>query len=294
MAGSTGTLAMLHLDVCSFDEAARQLRVSLALAQEVGSRNFLNIATAGLASVALAQRRVAEAATTLETVIGPTSSMDTAGLRMCWLVLAEVKLAREQPRAALEIADALVGTADPGVAPRLWQVRGEAVAALGRVDEAVELLTSARGTAREQGLRGRLWRIEGSLARLLRGLGRRDEAERVLAAARGTVRELSDELDDPTTQLRFVQEAASIVPALAPTTPARAAKQRFGGLTAREREVARLIARGLSNRGIADQLILGERTIESYVGNILSKLGFSSRAQIAVWVVESGLADATD
>jgi len=210
------------------------------------------------------------------------------------LALADVKLVLEQPKAALEIGDALVTTSDPGVAPRVWQVRAEALASLGRVDKAVELLTSARDTARQQELRGRLWRIEGSLARLLRGLGNRDEAERVLAAARETIRKLSDELDDPTTRERFLREAASIVPAAAQPTPARAAKQRFGGLTAREREVARLIARGLSNRGIADQLILGERTIESYVGNILSKMGFTSRAQIAAWVVGSGLADATD
>jgi DNA-binding NarL/FixJ family response regulator len=80
------------------------------------------------------------------------------------------------------------------------------------------------------------------------------------------------------------------VPPAPSATPARAAKAAFGGLTAREREVARLIARGLSNRAIADQLVLGERTVESYVGNILNKLSFSSRAQVAAWAVESGLA----
>ena len=46
------------------------------------------------------------------------------------------------------------------------------------------------------------------------------------------------------------------------------------------------IAQGSSNREIADALVLGERTVETHVGNILSKLGFSSRAQIAAWVVE--------
>jgi DNA-binding NarL/FixJ family response regulator len=53
--------------------------------------------------------------------------------------------------------------------------------------------------------------------------------------------------------------------------------------------VAALVARGKSNRDMADELVLGERTIETHVGNILSKLGFSSRAQIAAWAVESGL-----
>jgi non-specific serine/threonine protein kinase len=56
-------------------------------------------------------------------------------------------------------------------------------------------------------------------------------------------------------------------------------------LTRRERDVARLVARGLSNRDIAESLFVGERTVETHVGNILGKLGFTSRAQIAAWVV---------
>jgi DNA-binding NarL/FixJ family response regulator len=70
----------------------------------------------------------------------------------------------------------------------------------------------------------------------------------------------------------------------------RAAKALFGGLTTREREVAALVARGLSNRAIADELIVGERTVETYVSSILSKLGYTSRAQIAAWSVQRGLA----
>jgi DNA-binding NarL/FixJ family response regulator len=61
-------------------------------------------------------------------------------------------------------------------------------------------------------------------------------------------------------------------------------------LTPREREVATLVARGLANRAIAEALVVGERTVETHVGNILGKLGFSSRAQIAAWAVECGLA----
>lgn len=60
-------------------------------------------------------------------------------------------------------------------------------------------------------------------------------------------------------------------------------------LTPREREVAVLVARGLTNRQIADELVIGERTAEAHVGNILGKLGFTSRAQIAAWVVGQGL-----
>jgi DNA-binding NarL/FixJ family response regulator len=58
-------------------------------------------------------------------------------------------------------------------------------------------------------------------------------------------------------------------------------------LTAREREIARLVARGLTNRGIADELVISPATVARHVTNILTKLGYSSRAQVAVWVVET-------
>lgn len=57
-------------------------------------------------------------------------------------------------------------------------------------------------------------------------------------------------------------------------------------LTAREREVAALIAEGLSNREIAGRLVIAERTAEGHVQSILNKLAFNSRAQVAVWAVE--------
>jgi len=55
-------------------------------------------------------------------------------------------------------------------------------------------------------------------------------------------------------------------------------------LTPRERQVARLIAEGLSNHQIASRLVTSQRTAESHVQNILRKLGFGSRAQVAAWV----------
>ena len=55
-------------------------------------------------------------------------------------------------------------------------------------------------------------------------------------------------------------------------------------LTAREREVAALVGRGRSNRDIAAALVVSERTAANHVQHILTKLGFSNRAQIAAWV----------
>jgi DNA-binding NarL/FixJ family response regulator len=80
-----------------------------------------------------------------------------------------------------------------------------------------------------------------------------------------------------------------MLPHIRPLSPARARKQAFGGLTIREREVAVLIAHGKSNREIADTLVVSERTIETHVSSILSKLNFTSRTQIATWAIEKGL-----
>ncbi|MFC9975942.1 ATP-binding protein [Spirillospora sp. NPDC127200] len=54
-------------------------------------------------------------------------------------------------------------------------------------------------------------------------------------------------------------------------------------LNVRERQVATLVGEGLSNREIADRLVLAKRTVDSHVAHILAKLGISSRAEIAAW-----------
>lgn len=61
-------------------------------------------------------------------------------------------------------------------------------------------------------------------------------------------------------------------------------------LTPREREVARLVTEGRTNGGIADELFISTKTASVHVSNILSKLGMSSRAEIAAWVAAGGLA----
>jgi len=87
----------------------------------------------------------------------------------------------------------------------------------------------------------------------------------------------------------FLQRATAMLPYSRPLSSKQAAKQAFGGLTAREREVAALIAQGKFNREIADILVLSERTIETHVSNIMFKLSFTSRIQIASWAIERGL-----
>jgi two-component system, NarL family, response regulator NreC len=73
-----------------------------------------------------------------------------------------------------------------------------------------------------------------------------------------------------------------------------AAGEESGGeveLSAREREVVRLIAAGYTNAEIAEQLEVAERTVKTYRARAIEKLGFSSRAEITAYVRRLGLAD---
>ncbi len=66
--------------------------------------------------------------------------------------------------------------------------------------------------------------------------------------------------------------------------PRAASGSEVSTLTPRELEIARLIARGLSNRAIAEELVISQATVARHVANMLTKLGFNSRAQVAAWM----------
>lgn len=65
-------------------------------------------------------------------------------------------------------------------------------------------------------------------------------------------------------------------------------------LTERELEVVKLIAAGMSNRAIADRLVVSEKTVKTHVGNILNKLSLEDRTQVAIYAIRHGLAGDPD
>jgi predicted ATPase/DNA-binding CsgD family transcriptional regulator len=68
------------------------------------------------------------------------------------------------------------------------------------------------------------------------------------------------------------------------TAPASPGDSELARLTAREQQIAELVARGMTNKEIASRLVISQRTAEGHVEHILTKLGFTSRAQIAAWI----------
>ncbi|MEU8222529.1 response regulator transcription factor [Kribbella sp. NPDC048915] len=89
-----------------------------------------------------------------------------------------------------------------------------------------------------------------------------------------------DALLAPSVTRRLVEDFTRAQPVV-PATPAR--------LTPRETDVLRQVARGLSNRQIADELVLAEQTVKTHVSNILTKLDLRDRAQAVVYAYEHGV-----
>ncbi len=295
-----GHLALggLFLELLSLPEASQHLKQALALAHEIGSRYWTCIASAVLALAHIAQQDVVHAASVLDSALGPDAPQRTLGQRIVWYARAELAFARDNPHLALQIIDQLIASSiiPPGgqCIPRLSKLRGEALVALQQAAEAETELRAAQEAAQVLGWRSFLWRIRVAQGKLYHMQARREEAEQAFSTAQALIEDLATNIPDETIRKQFLSQAIALLPKPRPLTPLRAAKQAYGGLTIREREVAALIAQGKSNREIADVLVVGNRTIEAHVSSILSKLGFTSRAQIAVWGHEKGLAHTTE
>jgi DNA-binding CsgD family transcriptional regulator len=278
------SLGALHVDVLAEERAQPLLERALALAHQLGSSVWVSYAAARLAMAHTLGRDFSKAAAVLDGELRADTPFESATQRQLWCARAEFLLARGAADEALAISEKLAATLAPGkVAPRVWILRGEALTALRSAEDAERVFVEAIEASRIFGLRSLLWRARAGFARFLRTRGRRDEAAGELQAARAAVHELSIEITDDAEREAYVERAFKHIPERGLASERRLTKQAFGGLTAREREVAALIGGGLSNRAIADRLVVSERTVESYVSSILAKLDFTARTQIAVW-----------
>src|SRR5262249_46967225 len=138
--------------------------------------------------------------------------------------------------------------------------------------------------------RSRLWYMHGLLGRAYRLAGQEKLARQEFLAARTVIAGLSATINEPALRDQFTQAAlVTFWPKAAARPHQRMLAAPYNGLTAREREVAALIAQGKTTREIAEALVVSERTVESHVANTMFKLRVRSRSQIAVWSVEKDL-----
>ncbi|HET8843594.1 MAG TPA: tetratricopeptide repeat protein, partial [Ktedonobacteraceae bacterium] len=228
LAGTHWQVGELYLDLLAFPEAGMHLEQALTLAREVGSWNWIRIVSSTLASVYVFQQNFPSAEACLTAALESDAAMQTVGQRLVWAARTDLALAGGNPAQALSIAERLIATAanlsSQHVIPRLWKLRGEALAALNQQEEAETLLLAARTTAQAQGLRPSLWRICVALDKLYT-TQRRQEAEEAFSTAQTLIEELAADLSDETLRLRFLASATLLFPKKRPLTPIRAIKQ---------------------------------------------------------------------
>jgi DNA-binding CsgD family transcriptional regulator len=222
----------------------------------------------GPALLALADGRAGEALAALHAALGESGRMGRARLL---LPIVEVALRAGDTALARAASDELRTTAalhgTPGL--RAWAAHAEACLDLhrGNWDGALARLEAAGDLYRGQRARYATARVHelAALAHEGRGDAMLAQAERATATA------IYDRLG-----------AAPDVARLVPHRPP-------GGLTEREVEVLRRVVRGASNREVARELVISEKTVSRHLANLYAKAGVSSRTAAAAWAREHGI-----
>ncbi|MFB7169294.1 LuxR C-terminal-related transcriptional regulator [Streptomyces sp. NPDC056254] len=186
------------------------------------------------------------------------------------LAAARVGEARSAARELAEAAEALESPLLDAVAAR---ARGAVLVASGDSRAAQALLGRAVATFRELDAP-----YEAARTRLLIGLSCRESGDEVTARL---------EIEAATAVFRALGAAPDLV--RAEELALKAAGRAAGLLTAREREVLRHVAVGKSNRAVADDLFLSEKTVARHLGNIFAKLGVASRSAATAYAHRHGL-----
>jgi non-specific serine/threonine protein kinase len=192
------------------------------------------------------------------------------------IALAEGNYAEAQTalRESLLLRQELGGRS--GIADSLERI-GALAAAEAEVDCAIQLAAVATSLRAALGERRSPWRqsmLDQWLVPLQRALGQ-EVFESAWEAGRAMSLEQALELAQAATEQ--------------PEQPPDDSRQRGTELSPREQQVAALLAEGLTNRQIAERLVVTERTVCAHIEHILDKLGFASRHQVAVWAAENGV-----
>ncbi|MDP8938033.1 MAG: AAA family ATPase [Actinomycetota bacterium] len=153
---------------------------------------------------------------------------------------------------------------------------GRGAAALGRLDVAIDDLTVAAEQADRAGAPGFVAEARYHLATALLSRNAPGDSDRAVSAARD-----ADRLARALGMTAYVDRTAALVGHLG-------TDRNPAVLSPREVEVANLVAEGLTNRQIAERLIISERTAQNHVQHILTKLAFTTRSQIAAWAAGVG------
>jgi len=289
-------LTQLYFNMLHPNLAIQHAKEGMILARQLGSRYWDHSIVAYHALSHIMKNELPQAEAILSTALAcDEQPRHLAARRVSW-VWGRLALAQKEPERALRIADKLLSSA-PNAAniphtqpiPHLLAMKGEALLMLQRLDDAAQALQQATRGAQERQNPSLLWNIHCIAGHMEQSLKHADAAQREFTRAREIIASLAVSIDDDALRTHFLQAALKSLPKEKNLSSRRAEAEKFSGLTERERAIATLIAQGKSNRGIADELTVSERTVETHVSNIFFKLGFSSRTQIAAWTVEKRL-----
>jgi DNA-binding CsgD family transcriptional regulator len=229
----------------------------------------------GLAQLRLAQGQVDAAAVAIRRVADEATDRVTRSKLLAAHV--EIMLAADDVHAARGAADELAQLADDLAAPLLGAVAAHARGAVLLVEDdpraALDVLQRAWRAWQDLAVPYEAARVRVLIGLACRELGDEDSAEMELDAARWVFQQLGAAPD-----LARVEALSR-----------KAAMTAAGGLTARELQVVRLVAAGKTNKAIAADLFLSERTVDRHMSNIFTKLGVSSRAAATAYAYQHQL-----
>jgi DNA-binding CsgD family transcriptional regulator len=286
-------LGAFYFDIFAFPLAETHFEQAQVLARETDSQIWFRVVTAFLADTHTQQNHFHQADAILQQMLTSDTPMQTMDQRQLWRTKAEWCLAQGQAAEALAIAQQLIDEApNSGMnpIPRLYLLVAEIALSLRRYATSQASLQAAHQVAETLDLKPLLWRILFARARLARAQGEDEQAEAYFESGNSLLDSLFKDLNVVDSSLpNYLREGAERLKRSGKNSARALVRDRFDGLTPRERDIAALIAQGKSNKEIAEALTLSSRTVEAHISRVLSKLNFSSRSQIAVWAVEKGL-----